>query len=363
MLRLCYALISLAAAAHAATITNLGAANDFNLFILGDHTPNGTDNAGRVAVMGNAAYTPFSPAQNNNGNSISSGTTNLVVGGDLNWTYGSMGTGNVWVGGNATITGVGGLNGNVQVNGNLTLQNLTTNGNLTVGGTFQNNGGVGGSYNVANGTISSPIDFAAEKAYLEGASQYWSTLGGTPVRTDDDGGQNWVRFQTLTGTTLYNPWGQFMLTGTDPDLNVFYVPSFLVHPLTNGSLNGMSISVPTGSTVLINSDETNVVLGGYGQSYSGATANTVLFNFYNAVTLNAQNFGGMGSLLAPKAAYTGQGKWDGTAVVKSVAGGTEFHNHIFSGNLPNAPSEVPEPSTFVAVSGGLALAYMLKRRR
>lgn len=362
MLRFCYTLMFLTATVQSATITSLGAAGDFNLFILGDHTPGGTDNAGRVAVMGNAVYTPFSPAQNNYGNSIGGGATNLVVGGDLTWTYGSMGTGNVWVGGNATITGVGGLS-NVAVNGNLAVKNQTMNGTLTVGGMFQNNGGIGGSYSVVNGTTNAPIDFAAEKAYLEGASQYWSTLGGIPVRTDHAGGQNWVRYQTLTGITLYNPWGQFMLTGTDPDLNVFYVPSFLLHPLTNGSLNGMSISVPTGSTVLINSGETNVTLGGYGQSYTGATANTVLFNFYNAVTINAQNFGGMGSLLAPKAAYTGGGKWDGTAVVKSVSGGVEFHNYIFSGNLPSPVSDVPEPPTFFAVSGGLALAFVLKRRR
>ena len=38
---------------------NLGIANDFNIFVFGDHTQSNVDSEGRVAVGGNATYTDY----------------------------------------------------------------------------------------------------------------------------------------------------------------------------------------------------------------------------------------------------------------------------------------------------------------
>jgi choice-of-anchor A domain-containing protein len=109
-----------------------------------------------------------------------------------------------------------------------------------------------------------------------------------------------------------------------------------------------------------------------GNAASGDSTNAVvqdvLFNFYNATTVNLDG-SVLGSVLAPYAAVHGAGggdQFDGSLVAASFTGctgtgcssGTEFHNFIYLGG------QTPEPAPFAIVGLGLiALAYIRRRRQ
>lgn len=92
----------LAALACGASASNLGAANDYSIFMFDHLTIQNTDCTGRIAVGGNAEFTSYGVANGIKDVSIPS----LVVGGNLKFTNGSV-NGPVHVGGSANVSGAG----------------------------------------------------------------------------------------------------------------------------------------------------------------------------------------------------------------------------------------------------------------
>ncbi|MEH1784487.1 choice-of-anchor A family protein [Nostoc sp.] len=145
-----------------ANAVELGAASDYNVFVLGDITQKYTDIEGKLAAGGNVNF----------------------VGG-----LGSKLSGN---------------SGNVVVAG----QNLT----LSNGQVYHGNAAYGGSANVSSNegfpqgtfTKGNPIDFNEAGKQLRGLSQYLATL-------------------TPTGKTTVQSWGAINLSGSGTALNVFNV--------------------------------------------------------------------------------------------------------------------------------------------
>jgi choice-of-anchor A domain-containing protein/uncharacterized repeat protein (TIGR01451 family) len=156
---------------------DLGAAKDFNLFVIEDANQPSSDTQGKVAVGRDASFSNYSIGDQLPPNS---GDV-LIVGRDLTYTSGAVYNGNV-VYGHAT---------------NLPQYSVSISGGIL--------------------RKDSPINFAAAKAYLENLS---TTLGA----------------YTVNGTTTFQ-WGGLTLTGSDPFLNVFAVSGASLSSANNLTIN------------------------------------------------------------------------------------------------------------------------------
>jgi choice-of-anchor A domain-containing protein len=144
--------------------------------------------------------------------------------------------------------------------------------------------------------------------------------------------------------------------------------------VTGNNLNIINITDPSefaGKTIKIRSTGTNATLvinvAGTGDSLGGAgftvfdNGATVLFNYYEANTLQLGSSAFTASLLAPRATVTGtSGNFDGTLIADNFTGRMEFHNtNLFAGNLP---ASVPEPASIVLTGAGLISISLLLRK-
>ncbi|WP_435015570.1 choice-of-anchor A family protein [Tundrisphaera sp. TA3] len=317
-----------------AGIVNLGTANGYNVFVLGDNTQSNTRSEGKVAVGGNANFGGnYSVAS-----ALSASGTNLVVGKNYSNTYGSV-NGSVVVGGTATINGPT-INGNLNANGDVKLSGYgTISGALGYGGSLSNpNTVIGGT--VAHGTTSLPVAFDAEKTYLTSLSSELSkTIGNTYG--------NGVTYQ----------YGGLTLTGTASDVNVFTIKGSDL-----ASTNNMKINATAGSTVVINVDGASDQIQNFGFTLTGVDRQRVLFNFHQATSLTLSGVGIQGSILAPNAAISfNNSTIDGTIVGRSISGNGAANNFSFAGDLSAlvgptvTPGVVPEPATILSTVIGLAL--------
>lgn len=254
----------------------------------------------------------------------------------------SSAAGSVAAGGNAKLSGfsVGSV---LVVGGNLNATNGSL-GSTTYGGTASLSG-VG-----QNGTLThgSPIDFAAAQTFYTGYSTFLSQLG--------------------TNGSVSFRYGGLTLAGTSPTLNIFDLSGAQL-----AAANSFVLNVPQGSTVLINVDGLADSLSNFGFSES-TSEQDVLFNFFQATTINASGIGIAGSVLAPWADFVfTNGNIAGTLIADSYAGGPwstgALNNAPFAGTLPaptaggsSDPSPVPEPSSLALVAVALILAALLRRR-
>ena len=329
-----------------ADLINLGTANAFNVFTLGDNTQGNTDAEGRVAVGGNANFS--NSGYTVGSKLVGSTTNNLVVGGNYSNSNNTV-NGNVVVGGSATVN-------NPTIKGNLTVaQNLTltgygsVNGNVLYGTGYTNpNTTINGM--VSQGTAPFPVDFTSAQAYLIKLSNALASAAGTGTAT-------------FTGNSATNTMGQLTMIGSQTDANLFHIKG------ADLALSyGLSITAPSGSTVVIDVDGTADQMKNFGFTYNGIDRQHVLFNFSKASTLDLSGIGIQGSILAPTAAVNfSNGNIDGTLAVGSVTGGGESHNYQFQGNLgpivgPNF-GVVPEPSSVVMSLIGLGIAGGFARLR
>lgn len=309
-------------AAHAQT-TNLGAANDFNVFVFGNHTQSGTDTEGRVAVGGNANYDNGSAGMTIASKRGGSTTDNLIVGGNYTNRYNSV-NGNTVVSGNTTWLGPT-QKGNLASNGAI---NFTGNGSVTGSVTYGTS--ISDPSNIASkatqGTTTLPINFSAAQTSLTSLSDSLAAYSSNGVTSVAYGG--------------------ITMTGTDSTLNVFTLNS---SQLTGAT--GLNINATAGSTVIVNVIGSAATFTNFGMNISGADKQNVLFNFNTASQINLTNFAFNGSILATKAdVSTTYGQLNGTIIANSLSGSMESHDYTFKGNLnnPNGTTNgtaVPEASS------------------
>ncbi|MFT4176339.1 MAG: choice-of-anchor A family protein [Luteolibacter sp.] len=249
--------------------------------------------------------------------------------------------GRVAVGGNANYSNYGigdklpaGSRGySLVVGGNLTYGNgQVFEGDVIYGGTLN----AGQSFNVRNGSLiqGQYLDFSAARNQLTSFSSSLSQL-------------------EATGSFL-NEYGTLVFTGTDPNLNTFTIQA---SDISNS--HGIRISAPEGSTVLINVAGASVDWKNMGINLSGTDKQRVLYNFYEATSLNIASISVQGSVLAPNADVTfNYGNLEGTLVANNLSGTGEFHHYAFQGTL----IPVPEPSSalLALLAGGIVL---LRRKR
>jgi choice-of-anchor A domain-containing protein len=242
------------------------------------------------------------------------------------------------IGGNATFNnyGVGDKltsnNGySLVVDGNLSYTNgQVFHGSVIHGGSITSSG-----LGVPNGSIvkGDYIDFDAAESQLKNLS---NTLAGV----------------STTGTTS-NSYGSLSFNGSSSSLNVFSTQGSVID-----SAHNFQVYAPAGSTVLINIAGQSVTWDNMSVGLNGVENYNVIYNFYEATSLNMSGIGINGSVLAPKAdVIFNNGQFNGTLVAKSLAGNGEFHHTGFQGALP-----VPEPSSFALAIGSIAGLLLFRRR-
>ncbi len=138
-------------------------------------------------------------------------------------------------------------------------------------------------------------------------------------------------FTEQANGSVSNTWGQLAMSGSDPDLNVFHLTQNDLSPLW-----GLSITVPQGSTVLINVDNANMQLNNFQPVLNGCDVTDVLWNFPNSSTVQMNGIGWKGTILAPKASIQfNNGQIDGALICRLIQGNGESHHAPFDGDLPS----------------------------
>jgi len=293
--------------------TDLGVADSFNGFIFKNYTASNSDVEGRLAVGHNATLQNYSVGASL---SNSHGTRDdLVVENNLTYTYGQVFNGNIAYGNSASLTGVGVPNGFVHP-----------------------------------GT---PINFASAQTDLDAKSAVWATYGANG--------------------TVANNWGGLVLTGSDPNINVFDLTASQLQ-----NIWGLTINAPAGSTVLVNVSGTSAAMQYFGMNINGTDGSHVLFNFSQATSLTMNGIGFQGSILAPNAmvnfnngsvtgtlvasCFTGSGQLDCSSVnidipqfIPAVISGTVFQDWYGTGiPVSGEPGLTP---VFVILQGVSVPAY------
>jgi|GEM_PF-5319831 len=241
---------------------DLGVAADFNLFAFENVNARTSDVEGRVAVGNDASFYAYGI-----GDKLpnSMGTRDdLIVGNDLDFTYGQVYFGNIVYGNNGDLDSIGTPNGDVRQEADV-------------------------------------IDFAAAETAL---SEMSTVLGA----------------EIPNGRFRFN-YSNLNLRGIHPDLNLFTLA-----PEDLAAAKSIHVLVPFGSTVVINVPGQAVSIQNLGLHLRGVDCSQLLWNFYQAEELTLSGIGIRGSILAPEAALSfNNGSIKGTAVVESMTGNGQFN--------------------------------------
>lgn len=242
--------------------------------------------------------------------------------------------GAVAVGGNAdistsTISNSANNPYGLVVGGNLTKSYGGVNGTTWVGGAVSKP--QWDSYNNYSNS-DAPIDFAAAKTSFSALSDKLASTAST-------------------GTVSYSYGSTGYLTGTGSSVEYFSVNG---SDLTNIS-NWSFANVLANATLIINVSGSNISLSG---GWSGFSSYNVLFNFYDATTVNLSNISFAASILATDATITGSGgSFIGTAVANSWSNSLTVSNRAFSSFEMATPavSAVPEPNAVILLIMGILM--------
>jgi choice-of-anchor A domain-containing protein len=263
-----------------------GPATGFNTFMSGDATLRWSDTEGRMAVGGNANLTDYSV-----GLKIPASENkrdSFVVGRNLTFLRGESLNGPIAHGGTASLTQV-----------NATTRKAT------------------------------PIDFAATQTYLRSLSTHWAGLQANGKTT----AQYWG------GPTAY-----IELKGTDSKLNVFRLSGADL-----SKANTLNINAPSGSTVLINVDGTNVSMRNFGFALNGVSRQQIVYNLHQATNLTMEGVGVEGTVFAPLATVMFQnGVIQGSLIAQNWVlpsspnqPSGQVNHFLFNGCLPVPPTQQP----------------------
>lgn len=171
--------------------------------------------------------------------------------------------------------------------------------------------------------------------------------------------------------------GDLFTDGNNKNLKYTGADEVAVFNLDGSSLfaqnSNWSLDAGSASTVIINVSGTDIfnfggvnMNSGFGVDAGGGNigASNILWNFYEATSINFGSTRINGSVLAPYADVIGANNFDGALAAKSLSGAIEVHDHLFNWTPPPPPvSEVPESSSLLLLLMGLGLICLARLRR
>ena len=297
------------ASAHATVLNLMAPVGGANLYAIRDFTASSSDVEGAVVAGGNVTISSYS-INHNDKDAFGKDGYALVAGGNLSLKGGSIENGKAYVGGTSSLTWAA------------TPQMATSN----------------------------PVDFKAAAGYYKGVADALSDLDATGAVT--------------------RLWSGVQVTGSGKGgVDIFNVSSDL---FANSSSWTLEKLVP-GETLVFNVSGSAGTFNNGGISFEPLAGYNVLFNFYEAKTVDVR--GVIGSVLAPYAAQTVDwGVINGNVIVDTWSSTVQVNsNHYFNpvdiaglkldkaGDAASA--HVPEPGSIALVLAGLAATGVARRKR
>lgn len=219
-------------------------------------------------------------------------------------------------------------------------------GNNTLGGVNCNGNGLGGNACLAPGA--SLGDQATDLANRLYADAQW--------------------FAALTGN------GSLLANGSNKTLNYTGSDAVAVFNLDGNSLFSQNanwaLNAGAAQTVVINVSGSSIANAGGVNMNNGFSAlansnnigaSNILWNFYEATSINFGSMRVNGSVLAPFADITMQNDFDGAVAARSYSGAGQVHNFLFNWTPPTV--SVSEPSILLLLMVGLGLIGLVRLRR
>jgi choice-of-anchor A domain-containing protein len=133
-----------------------------------------------------------------------------------------------------------------------------------------------------------------------------------------------------------------------------------------------ALDAGSAQTVIINVSGKNIAYGGGVNLTNGFSAradannigaSNILWNFYEAETINFDSMRVNGSVLAPYALVTMGNDIDGALAARSYSGRGQVHNELFNWTPPPPVTQVSESSTLMLLLMGLGLISLVRLRR
>ena len=299
--------------------TSLGGAELFNVYSLSDISYSYSDFEGTTGAAGAINLEHFSIAFKND---YSSKFT-LFAGSDVNFNYGSTFHGGIEAGGHINISHIY-TQGPVSSGGNVFATQGTILGSVDAFGTVSTDQTLYSAGTINHGTPFSPtIDHSAIASGLINTSLNFASRGAN--------------------SSYSMQHGELILQGTS-GLNVFDLTSSLLDTAW-----GIEFIGPSDATFILNIEGNAVNLESMGFDLAGVDLDMILYNMYEATTLNMANIGVPGTILAPYANTDFRnGVINGSLYVGNLTGNGQVNLVSFNGALP-----VPEPSTPLLIVLGL----------
>ncbi|WP_075188345.1 choice-of-anchor A family protein [Teredinibacter haidensis] len=273
---------------------------------------------------------------------------NLILAEDYNFSGGDV-EGKTFIGGNLNASGRAvdlatkeptlTLSDTVKVVGDINANNINIqHGNIIYAGSNNVTGSI--NFNGAGGLIhDSSLSIDAVMADLETASLQFSGLSANGAYT--------------TGTTSLDYLGSDAVAVFNVDATDIFAQN-----------NSLRLNYNAAETVIINVSGSIIEAKGGVNLVDGFRshelgARNILWNFFEADTIDFNNIAMFGSVLAAGADITGGAVFDGSVAANSYTGGREFHRFLF-----NPPAiDVPEPSSGILLMLGIGLLALGRQRQ
>lgn len=234
---------------------------------------------------------------------------------------------NVFVFGN--LSGLPSVQGPIAAKGDIDLQSFSIN-----------NSRLGNVGLIASGKVFLKSGSVAGNIYYgEDYKQQWinvsqGTLQNNANVVDFDQVQtNFVKYSELlgtidaTGSTSVSPWGEIQLNNRNNGISLFNVSAKDLASATN-----IRLSIPYAGVAVINVSGKDITMRNLAFSTNGTPGNKILWNFYEAKSIQLQSIGLSGTILAPLAGIGfNSGNLAGQLIADSLtSGSTSFTHEPFS---------------------------------